>query len=110
MASSAVALDDVARKTGTPVARDMASAPVITAAKKIAAGTTPSGLSRASMAMTMPRIAVAGREVAHHLVMHAADLADAGEPGQRAGEQRRRDQDAPDVDAAIARRFRRSRP
>ena len=43
-----------ARKTGTPVARDMPSAPVITTAKKIAAGNTPSGLSRASMATTMP--------------------------------------------------------
>ena len=46
------------------------------------------------MAMTMPAIAVAGRDVAHHLVVHAADLADAGEPGQRAGEQRRGEDDA----------------
>ncbi len=43
-----------ARNVGTPVVRDMVSAPVATAAKKIAAGTTPSGLSRASMAITMP--------------------------------------------------------
>ena len=55
-------------------------------------------------------IAVARRDVAHHLEMHAADLADAGEPGQRAGQQRGRDQHALDVDAAIARRLPRFSP
>ena len=54
MASSETPWMTSARNTGTPVARDMASAPVMTTAKKMAAGTTPRGLSRASMAMTMP--------------------------------------------------------
>ena len=54
MASSAVPWMTSLRKAGTPVARDIASAPVMTAARKIAAGTTPSGLSLASMATTMP--------------------------------------------------------
>ena len=62
----------------------------MTTARKIAAGTTPSGLSPASMAMTMPAVAEARRQVAHHLEMHAADLADAGKPGEPAGEQRGR--------------------
>ena len=42
------------RLTGSRPKGDIASAPVMTAARKMATGTTPSGLSRASMAMTMP--------------------------------------------------------
>ena len=42
------------RNTGTPVCRAIVSAPVATAAKNSAAGTTPSGLSAASIATTMP--------------------------------------------------------
>jgi hypothetical protein len=43
-----------AKNTGTPVCRDMLSAPVATAAKNSAEGTTPRGLSAASMATTIP--------------------------------------------------------
>ena len=48
-------------------------------------------------------VAEAGRQVAHHLEVHAADLADAGQPGEPAGDQRGDDDDLADGDAAIAR-------
>ena len=103
MASSDVPWITSARKTGTPVARDIASAPVMTMARKIAAGTTPSGLRRGQHGDDDAAVAVARREIAHHLKVHAADLADAGEPGERAGDQRGDDDDPADSDAAIAR-------
>ena len=51
-------------------------------------------------------IAVAGREVGGHLEAHAADLAGAGEPGERAGDQRCDQDDAADLHAGIVRRGR----
>ena len=111
MQSSATPWITSARKTGTPVARDMASGAGDDDGEEDAPpARTPSGLSRGQHGDDDAGIAVAGREVARHLVVHAADLADAGEPGQRAGERRGDEDDAADADAGIARRGRRSRP
>ena len=78
---------DVGRHRDT--ARLMLSAPTSTPATKIAAATTPSGLSPASIAMTMPRVAVAGRHVERDVAGAPGDLDRAGEPRERARQRAR---------------------
>ena len=74
----------------TPSARLMVSAPTNTPAMKIAAGTTASGIEAGEHGDDDAGIAEAARQVGGEIALEPRDLGGAGEPGERAGEQRRR--------------------